>query len=476
MISPIAILVVVLTAIVVAKLPSWLPRVVVGLRKRAFTAVNGREGIAIPGDLDVAHFEPLYTNPATRGRSRGAALSDLFWYWLAPGPELHQEHLEDGPRYDEVAAATRRILAVPKARAEEMAMACAERVLDERAVAGVRAVRLRDEMMPIWAELYFEIVFGVRPTAAERALVVANANDVVTSLKGSSLRHLDRRDRLTRFLEHRIASGAVPHLLPPSLSVAERALVLQGVFFNTAIVQSSEAMAHVLLALAENTEAHAKLLESLEDDRALDRVVTETFRMFPLFGVAHRITTAPIVLEGGARIASGSVLCFDYAAYQRAGYDDPDRFDPDRWLSLSPRDASYIPFGVAENRPCPAQALALITIRAVTRAVLRRYALASSVEHTRSIPNRAPCLFIPRSAPLGAVALRVRLAVLQLRDRWENVGRSLVQLVLGTSMVLDARKQALCRRYFEREPSPLPPRATPTAPPGCPFSEKRRTS
>ena len=94
-------------------LPYWLPRVVVALRVRIFAWVNGDEGIAVPGRL-VGQRRVQARCTRTRrpnGRSRGAALSDLFWYWLAPGPEVHQEHLEPGPRYDDVARTTRRILA-----------------------------------------------------------------------------------------------------------------------------------------------------------------------------------------------------------------------------------------------------------------------------------------------------------------------------------------------------------------------------
>ena len=81
-----------------------LPQAVVALRMRVFTWVNGDEGIPIPGPLvDADHFVEVYSHPAANGRSRGAALSDLFWYWLAPGPHVHQEHLEAGERYDEVA-------------------------------------------------------------------------------------------------------------------------------------------------------------------------------------------------------------------------------------------------------------------------------------------------------------------------------------------------------------------------------------
>ena len=41
------------------------------------------------------------------------------------------------------------------------------------------------------------------------------------------------------------------------------------------------------------------------------------------------------------------------------------------------------------------------------------------------------------------------LAFMRGRDRWEDLWRSLVQLVLGTYMVVDARRQRLAQRYFE---------------------------
>ena len=67
---------------VAASLPYWLPDVVVALRVRIFALVNGDEGIGVPGRLvGVEDFKQLYANPAANGRSRGAALSDLFWYW-----------------------------------------------------------------------------------------------------------------------------------------------------------------------------------------------------------------------------------------------------------------------------------------------------------------------------------------------------------------------------------------------------------
>jgi hypothetical protein len=41
------------------------------------------------------------------------------------------------------------------------------------------------------------------------------------------------------------------------------------------------------------------------------------------------------------------------------------------------------------------------------------------------------------------------LAVMRARDRWEDVWRSLQQLVLGSYMVWDARRHRLCQRHFD---------------------------
>ncbi len=430
---------------VVASLPFWLPKGIVALRMSIFAHINGDEGIPIPGDLvDAAHFKEVYSHPAADGRSQGAGLSDLFWYWLSPGAEIHQEHLEPGDRYEEIARTTRRILAMPREEAEALAARCSARALNS--IHGARLIRLRDLMMPVWAEFYYEVVFGERCPPQSRTLIVGNADDVVTALKCCGLRHMDRRDRLTRFLIDRLEAGGLPHELPSGLSTRERALYLQGTFFNTAIVQTSEAMAHLLMVLAQHPETQA---QALRDDRYLDWVIEETFRLYPLFGIAHRITSREVTVSDGVTLPAGSVLCFNYPAFHRVGFDDADRFDPSRWETLSARDANHIPFGVASNRPCPAWRLAPITIRVAARETLKRFALYSSASHTRSMPNRGPCLLVPRDGWRGPRL--APLAYVWLRDRWEDLARSVVQLVLGTFMVWDARRQRLCERYFEAQ-------------------------
>ncbi len=435
--------------------PFWLPQAVLALRERIFEGVNGPEGIAIPGKLvDASQFKRVYAHPAANGRSEGAALSDLFWYWLSPGAEVHQEHLEAGDRYDEVAKVTRQVLSIPNSKAEQMAARCMADVCGDLQRNRTSLIRLRDTMMRVWARFYHEVVFGNPGTNEAQRLIIGNANDVVTALKCSGLRHMGRRDRLTAYLLQQIRSGEPIHALPSGLSQKEQALYLQGVFFNTAIVQMSEAMTHLLLVLAQNPAVQQELLAE-PDDRAYDRVIAETLRQYPLFGIAHRITTEEIVVDEQTVLDKGSVLCFHYADYQRTGFRDPDRFDPDRWKDHAARDSTYIPFGVAANRPCPAQAISLVTMRAAAREFLRHFTVHSSVSHTRSIPHRGPCLLEPRHIGTSVRRRRFLLSFLWARDRVEDVTRSLTQLVLGTGMVLHARHLRLAERHFAGQACPF---------------------
>ena len=453
-----------------AGLPYWLPARVVALRTLVFARVNGEEGIAVPGRrFGVDAFRALYAHPAANGRSRGAGLSNLFWYWLAPGPQMHQEHLEPGPRYAEVARVTRQILVRGKEESERRTLGCGTRVLDELPDRARLTVRLRDLMMPIWAELYYQLVFDEPCPPRARALIVANADDVVTALKCCGPRHMRRRERLTEYLRQRLRVGAVRHPLPASLTPEETAWYLQGTFFNTAVVQMSEAMTHLVLAVAEHPEVQARLVADPDDQDYLDRVIDETFRRYPLFGIAHRITTADIEL-GADTLPAGSVLCFSYPDFHSVGYDRPEEFDPDRWLAKSTKDGNFIPFGVTANRPCPARGLAPVTMRVVLRELLRRYRVASSAAHTRSIPNRGPCLLLPRALDRGPG--RMALARMRLADRWADVWRSLVQLVLGSYMVWDARRRSLSDTYFAQ----LDAQLDRSEPAGCPVTGRRAPS
>ncbi|MBU6533983.1 cytochrome P450, partial [Streptomyces mayonensis] len=428
----------------------WLPRKVVALRVRIFEKVNGDQTLTLPNATHGPEvFERVYAHPAVDGRSAGAGLSDLFWYWLSPGPEVHQEHLEPGERYEDVAATTRRMLVGSSADLAEAATRAFARVLDTVPDNRVSLVRLRDLVMPAWAEFCYELVFKEPCPPRARDLITAHAEDVISALKCTGLRHPRRRARLTAYLRERVAAGDVPHPLPATLSPSEQVHYLQGTMFNTAVVQLSEATAHVLLALARHPDVQRRAAEDPEDDRYLTHVLDETMRLYPLFGIAHRITTGDVPLDEDTVLPAGSVVCFSYPGYHATGYDRPDAFDPDRWATLSAKDAHHIPFGVADNRPCPAWRLSPLVMRAAVREFLRRFRLDSTASHTRSIPHRAPCLLVPRGLPAEPRGLDALRSFVRVRDGVEDVTRGVRQLVLGTAMVLHARHKRLAVRYFE---------------------------
>ena len=142
------------TVLLLASLPYWLPPAVMRLRMKIFTRINGEEALQVPNEtLGPADFRRIYEHPGAHGRSRGARLSDLFWYWLSPGPALPQEHLEDGPRYDKLATLTGRVLAMPRSNVEALADKCAGETPELDTSAEWRFARLRDMVMPFWARL-----------------------------------------------------------------------------------------------------------------------------------------------------------------------------------------------------------------------------------------------------------------------------------------------------------------------------------
>ena len=438
----------------IASLPYWLPPVVVRLRMMIFTRINGGKTLQVPSEsLGPTEFRRIYEHPGAHGRSQGARLSDLFWYWLSPGPELHQEHLEDGPRYQKLAGLTRKVLAIPRTDIEALVEKCAGETAQLNTSAEWRFARLRDMVMPFWARFFYELVFRAPCSDAEAYVVEAHAKDVASALKCTSLRHMVKRNRLTTLLMRNIEAGLFPHPFPIPLSPREQAHFLQGVFFTTGVTQMSDATAHLLMVLAQHPKLQQRLFEHPDDKRFYNHIVSETLRKFPLFGIAHRITSEDIEV-GDTEIKRGSVVCFNYPEYHKEGFTDPDDFQPDRWEYCSARNSNYIPFGIASNRPCPAQGLAVTSLRRLTLSILDRYQLSTSADHTRSMPNRGPCLLIARNRqPLMPSIEHIFLLLMTARDRWENAFRSIAQLVFGTIMVIDARRLRLCENHFRNQTS-----------------------
>ena len=116
---------------------------------------------------------------------------------------------------------------------------------------------------------------------------------------------------------------------------------------------------------------------SLDDVSKLDytrRMLTETLRLCPPAWLLSRTTTSEVELAG-RRLGAGTIVFYSpyVLGHNPALYDDPERFDPDRWL---PERASAVPRGAmlafgAGSRKCIGDSFGM------TEAILTLAAVAS---------------------------------------------------------------------------------------------------
>jgi cytochrome P450 len=109
-----------------------------------------------------------------------------------------------------------------------------------------------------------------------------------------------------------------------------------------------------------------------------DRVLSESMRLYPPVYTMFREPKLDVKL-GGYRIPGGSALMLSQWVVHRSPrwYDDPETFDPDRWLperrSQRPR-FSYFPFG-GGPRHCIGKAFSLLEAKLILAEVCSRYEL-----------------------------------------------------------------------------------------------------
>ena len=543
----------------------WLPTYVIRLRVWLFTLINGPDGMSVPNHtIDAAATRRLYENPAAKLRStqRQVGLSDLFWWLLEPGSDIHQEHSESGTAvHASVSAATKVLLAHSSAQldavAEEavrwrLATFCNGNDAFALLAGGDgssepwRIARLRNWLFPMVARFWFVLCFQPNVETKEGGLgrmseqeveqcvsiLAASGTDVIDALKALKMRDMRKRSAATALLErlmrerpNSVASQAYATAVSSGvLTSHEAALALQGVIFHTGTVQLTDSLTHLILGLAQYSDDGNPMLsgwdrvvrearESLSpasnsDDSSsnsptesssgsnsgsatgvgpslhssfLERSMHEALRVWPLFGVAHRIVERPIDFQlatsnddsgtgsSSVHIPPGTVLCFDYSKLHSAGLtpeQQPQRFLPDRWLSLRGKDMpNYIPFGVPRNRPCPAQRLCLSVVPTFVRALaLGGLRVWSTAEHSRSLPGRGVVVLqltspqVKGSNSSGLQAHPALLSALQATvraiDLTDGLRLSLTQLACGTLLVLQARRAALAHRYHWQHVTP----------------------
>ncbi|MFC6864205.1 cytochrome P450 [Halomicroarcula sp. GCM10025817] len=130
-----------------------------------------------------------------------------------------------------------------------------------------------------------------------------------------------------------------------------------------------------------NGQATLSDLQALE---YVERVVDETLRLYPPVHAIPRVTTETVEV-GDWRLPAGEQVLLSVWNVHRDGrfYEEPLRFDPDRWVDTTPRERgdAYVPFG-AGPRICIGRHFARLEMKAVLAAVLSRYRLDAREEIT----------------------------------------------------------------------------------------------
>lgn len=135
--------------------------------------------------------------------------------------------------------------------------------------------------------------------------------------------------------------------------------------------------------------------ENEESLTLLERVIKESMRVLPASAYSQRINVEAVEL-GPYRLPRGTGIVFTPLVTHHLPhvFADPDRFLPDRWLTLKPSPYAYHPFG-AGARMCIGGPLALVIMRVALRRILSRYRLtvvggtdvSAHVESTMLVPT-----------------------------------------------------------------------------------------
>jgi cytochrome P450 len=142
----------------------------------------------------------------------------------------------------------------------------------------------------------------------------------------------------------------------------------------------------------------------------LDRVIKESMRLLPASAYSQRMNTVAVKL-GPLFLPRGTGIVFTPLVTHHLPdlYPQPEKFLPDRWLTLRPSPYAYHPFG-AGPRLCIGGPLATAIIRIALRRILLRYRLSvvpgseinAHVESTMLVPTNGLPMKI--DAPDGTFA------------------------------------------------------------------------
>jgi len=143
-------------------------------------------------------------------------------------------------------------------------------------------------------------------------------------------------------------------------------------------------------------------MAQISELRYLDRVVDETLRLYPPIHLGSRVPAVDVDFQGYTIPAGTRVMFSIYLTHRmRSIWDDPLRFNPDRFLPGVVRlPYSFLPFG-GGPRNCIGAAFAQVEVKVVLARILQRY-------HLELTPGRVRPFMGATLEPHPGVRMRIR--------------------------------------------------------------------
>jgi cytochrome P450 len=159
---------------------------------------------------------------------------------------------------------------------------------------------------------------------------------------------------------------------------------------------SANTIVFAILELYRNPECLAKLLaeldshlgkpktseptemawESLSQLPYLERVIKETLRLHPILPLlgAREVVAKEGIEIMGHRISQGTLLAVDVRGIHRSPkyWPEPLKFNPDRWIDLTPEPGTYLPFAEGPHM-CLGYKMAMLELKVVIARLVHRY-------------------------------------------------------------------------------------------------------
>jgi cytochrome P450 len=145
---------------------------------------------------------------------------------------------------------------------------------------------------------------------------------------------------------------------------------------NYLLAQHPHALAALLDELDAKLHGAPPTIEQLSQLPLLEGVVKEGLRLFPPAMAGLRVTTEACELGGFELAAGTSIMYSEFITHRMPElYEEPDRFKPERWLTLDRSPYEYLPFS-AGHHMCIAASFAMQELKIVLAMMLQRYRLA----------------------------------------------------------------------------------------------------